>query len=122
MQIGKLLKEERDMVITMRNIRAEYPTEKLAIVLQEEIDNERLWQAQNECAWKLMHKGFDDLIKKTGVCPREICECREEDCTPETCLGFCMRFLTEEELEACEKRAFGDNKETFEQKAQGDVQ
>lgn len=105
MQIGKLAREEREMVLMLRQVRQEYPTEKLAIVPQSDLDDELLWQAQTEMGWKLMHKGFDDMIKKTGVCPREICECREDDCTPETCQGFCMRFLTEEEEEQCRKRA-----------------
>ena len=118
MQIGKLSREERDMVYMLRKVRGEYPDDKLAIVPQKDLDEELLWQAQTEMAWKLMHKGIDDMVKKTGVCPREICECREDDCTPEKCQGFCMRFLTDEEMEACEKRAFGNTV----QKAQGDVQ
>ena len=105
MQIGKLTREEREMVLLMRQIRQEMPTAPLALVPQDDVDDMALWQAQTEMGWKLMHRGIDDIIKKTGVCPRDICECREDDCTPEKCQGFCMRFLTAEEEEQCRKRA-----------------
>lgn len=105
MQIGKLAREERDMVLLMRQIRQEITTAPLALVPQDDVDDMALWQAQTEMGWKLMHEGIDDMIKKTGVCPRDICECREDDCTPATCQGFCMRFLTDDEVEQCRKRA-----------------
>ena len=93
MQIGKISREEREMVLMMRQVREEYPEGKLAMVLEKELDDDRI----------------DGMIK--GKSPCEYCqELAEGSCKGSEfgCRNWWLRFLTDDEKEKCRKRAFGD--------------
>ena len=116
MQIGKISREEREMVILMRQIRAEIPEGNLAIVLQSELDGDRIWLAKRDYENQLMQVVIHNMIK--GKTPCEYCQeladgsCKGNDIG---CKEWWLRFLTEDEEEQCRKRAFGEEKK-------GDVQ
>ena len=113
MQIGKISREEREMVLLMRQIRAEIPVGNLAIVLQDELDGNRLWLAQRDYENQLMQVVIDGMIK--GKTPCEYCEeLAEGSCKGSEfgCRNWWLRFLTDEEKEKCRKRAFGDEQGT----------
>lgn len=109
MQIGKLAREEREMVLLMRRIRQEYPTDRLAIVLQDELNFDRVWLAKRDYENQLMQQVILGMIG--GKSPCENCE-DFKTCTKEKkgCEDWWLRFLTKEEEEACEKRAKEEKK------------
>lgn len=109
--------EVREVGELVRAIRKSGVTGKLAIVLEEELVDNRNWLAKRDWENQLMQQCIFGM--RIGKSPCEWCEdyneCKDKspDKRPEGfgecagCEDWFLRFLTEEEEAACEVRASG---------------
>ena len=116
-----LLREQLAAAWLIRNVRKRGEKGKLALVLEEELLDNRAWLAKRDMENQLMQQCIFGMME--GRSPCEWCEdyreCSEKtpesaphgcsEKTPESaphgCRDWFLRFLTKEEEEACEQRA-----------------
>jgi hypothetical protein len=111
-KLVKILKLLRDMLSAVKAVRvarksgAEGP---LALIEATELENERIWLAKRDYENQLMQQciiGGTNYESPCNWCEEHrIGECKREQHGKRGCSGWWLRFLTEEEEEACEQRA-----------------
>lgn len=104
-----LLREQLAAAWLIRNVRKRGEKGKLALVLEEELLDNRAWLAKRDMENQLMQQCIFGMME--GRSPCEWCEdyreCSEKtpESAPHGCRDWFLRFLTKEEEEACEQRA-----------------
>lgn len=102
-------KEQQELAKELRSIRVTGDTRSYALISVDEIMESREWLAQRDYENQLMQKCISDMIG--GKTPCTYCEeykdCNKKQKDNRGCKGWWLRFLTEDELKACEKRAQG---------------
>jgi len=117
----KLLREQIAAARMIRLVRKSGETGKLALVLEEELVDNRVWLAKRDHENQLMQQCIFGMIE--GKSPCEWCEDFKE-CSAlskneqpygfrfgKGCKDWFLRFLTEEEEKTCEQRATAQSAE-----------
>lgn len=102
------IKEAFDAARVIRQIRKSGETEKLALVQEAELLDNRSWLAQRDYENQLMQKCIAGMIEGRSPCwwCEECKECkRKEHMSSKGCKNWWLRFLTDEEVRRCESRA-----------------
>ena len=110
----KLLREQIAATRMIHQVRKSGETGKLALVLEDELVDNRVWLAKRDHENQLMQQCIFGMMDGKSPCAwcEDFKECRthaeEEGLNMEECKGckdWFLRFLTEEEEKACEQRA-----------------
>ena len=102
-------KEQRELARTLAEMRVNGDTRSYALIPVDEIMESRNWLAQRDYENQLMQKCIAGMIG--GLSPCDWCEekanCKKKQCGNRGCKGWWLRFLTDEEVQACKDRAEG---------------
>ena len=101
------MKEAYDAARTIRSVRKKGIKEKLALVQEDEILDNRSWLAQRDWENQLMQQCIAGMIEGRSPCwwCEECKECKKEQHMGKGCSDWWLRFLTEEENRKCSARA-----------------
>lgn len=125
----KLLQEQIAAARMIRLVRKSGETGKLALVLEEELVDNRVWLAKRDHENQLMQQCIFSMMD--GKSPCEWCEdFKECQALPmgqkvpgflskKGCKDWFLRFLTEEEEKTCEQRATAQSAEKRETVGRG---
>lgn len=100
----------KDVIDTARAVKAARKAGaegNLAIVHEDELLDSRHWLAQRDWENQLMQSCIRDIMDYKTPCSycEENAECKREQHGKRGCREWWLRFLTEEEMEACAQRA-----------------
>ena len=101
------IKEAWDAAKTIRQIRRSGETEKLALVQEAELLDNRSWLAKRDYENQLMQACIAGMIEGRSPCwwCEECKECKRDQHMKKGCKDWWLRFLTEDEERKCEARA-----------------
>jgi hypothetical protein len=108
----------------IRRVRKSGITEKLALVAEDEIVDNRQWLAQRDWENQLMQRCIAWMIEGRSPCwfCEECKECKRKEHMKKGCDGWFLRFLTDEEVRKCRARALSPGGESKAGITQGDVE
>lgn len=108
------LREALSAFHTVLMVRKSCENRPLAVVLEEEMQEEHRWLAVRDYENQLMQKCITDTTAEGGyksICEyceeHRIGECKRPQYMKKGCKDWWLRFLTDEENAACEARAQG---------------
>lgn len=101
------IKDALAAALTVRQVRKSGNTAKLALVEEEELIENRHWLAQRDLENQLMQQVIIGTTNYKSICNfcEENSECKRDQKGKRGCADWWLRFLTEDEIEACKQRA-----------------
>ena len=101
------IKDAWGAAMAIRAVRKGGNTEKLALVEEQELIENRHWLAQRDYENQLMQRVIIGTTNYESICQscEERATCQREQKDKRGCKDWWLRFLTEDEIKACAERA-----------------